>query len=213
VRPDALGEQLLGAAEWRLLSLLLSRPNRAWRAEVAAVAAEVQDGDLRAAAEAAEAAGEGAYHALLGPGGPASAREAAHAGFLDPGRLLADLSTRYRAFAFAPRGEEPEDHLAVECDFAAFLHLKEAWALARADAEAAAVTREARARFLEDHLAAAGHGFARKLPAGTPTWLEAAARALCARLPEPAAPPAAACDTGDDPLAGGCPAAGACGEA
>jgi nitrate reductase assembly molybdenum cofactor insertion protein NarJ len=71
------------------------------------------DEALRDAAAAAGNAREGAYHALLGAGGVASPREAAHAGFLDPGHILADLAARYAAFGFSPRGEEPDDHLAA----------------------------------------------------------------------------------------------------
>lgn len=180
----AVEELLAGAAEWRLLSLLLSRPRDGWAREVAALAREVRAGDLRgAAAEAAEAK-EGAYHALLGPGGPASPREAAHLGFGDPGRVLADLSARYAAFGYAPRAEEPDDHLAVECDFVAYLFLKELYALAAGQGERAELTKEARARFLSEHAALAGRRFASKLPEGAPAYLRATARALAERLPE-----------------------------
>jgi nitrate reductase delta subunit len=192
------------AAEWRLLSLLLSRPRPGWQEEVSAVAAEVGDAALREAARAAEGAGEGPYHALLGPGGPASAREAAYAGFGDLGRLLADLAARYAAFAFEP-GDEPVDHLAVLCGFASYLHLKEAFAAARGREDEALVARDERARFLADHLAVAGRGFAEKLPGGAPAHLRAAAAALAARVP---AAPRAARDGPADPMEGGCPADG-----
>jgi nitrate reductase assembly molybdenum cofactor insertion protein NarJ len=199
--------QLAGAAEWRLLALLLSRPRPGWREEVDALAREAGgDEALGRAAAAAGEASEGAYHALLGAGGVASPRAAAHAGFLDPGRILADLAARYAAFGFSPRAEEPDDHLAVECDFVAYLFLKEAYARARGEGEAAEVTREARARFVADHVAVAGHGFAGRLPDGAPAWLLAAARCLGARLPPPP-PPRGEPGPEDDPLAGGCPAA------
>lgn len=159
--------ELGAAAEWRLLAMLLSRPRPGWREELEALAREAgADGALAAAVAAAGDAGEGAYHALLGAGGVASPREAAHAGFLDPGRILADLAARYAAFGFSPAGEEPDDHLSIECDFVAYLFLKEAYARTRGEGEAADVTREARGRFLADHVAVAGHGFARKLPEG-----------------------------------------------
>lgn len=199
--------ELAASAEWRLLALLLSRPRPGWREELAALAPEAPDGQLRAAAADAAGATEGAYHALLGAGGQASPRAAAHAGFQDPGRILADLGGRYAAFGFAPGAEEPADHLAVECDFVAFLFLKEAYARARGQAEAAEVTREARARFLVEHLAIAGSRLAGKLPPDAPAYLVRAAGALAARLPEP--PPAApGCEPGPDcdPLGGGCPA-------
>jgi hypothetical protein len=204
------GAELAAAAEWRLLSLLLSRPRQGWRDEVAAVAGEVVDRRLRAAAEASGDATEGAYHALLGAGGVASPREAAHAGFLDPGRILADLAGRYGAFAFAPRAEEPDDHLAVECDFVSYLFLKEAFALARGEREQAAVSREAREGFLAEHVAVAGRRFAAKLPPGAPAYLSATAAALVARLPEarPCPQEGSPLAPEEDPLEGGCPGCG-----
>jgi nitrate reductase assembly molybdenum cofactor insertion protein NarJ len=198
-----LRPQLAAAAEWRLLALLLSRPREGWAHQISAMACEVPD-DLRTAAARAALASEGAYHALLGPGGAASPREAAHAGFVDPGRILADLTERYEAFAFRPSSEEPADHLAVECDFVSYLFLKEAYALAGGAAGAAEIARDARARFIEEHVAVAGHGLARKMPPHAPEYLARAALALSARLPEPPPAPTAAGD--DDPLEGGCPA-------
>jgi len=49
---------------------------------------------------AARGAVEGHYLALLGPGGPASPREAAYVGLGDPGRTLAELRAFYDAFAY-----------------------------------------------------------------------------------------------------------------
>jgi hypothetical protein len=171
--------------------------------ELGAVAREVRDPLLRGAAEEAAAAGEGDYHALLGPGGPASPREAAHLGFGDPGRVLADLAARYDAFGFTHGGEEPDDHLAVELCFLSYLFLKEAYALCAGSAAHAEVARDARAAFLSEHAAPAGRGLAAKVPDGAPAYLRAAAGALAARLPEvPPAPDAPE----DDPLACGCPA-------
>jgi len=203
-------EQLHEATSWRLLGLLLSRPRDGWREEVGALALEAEDDALRSAAGACAEASEGAYHALLGAGAPASPRQAAHSGWRDPGRILADLAARYQAFAFDPFAEEPADHLSVECDFVAWLWLKEAYASASGQAEAADVTRQARVDFLAEHLAAAGRGFAGRLPEGAPAYLLHAARALVARLPE--APPEPAGGLDPDPTEGGCPMAGACGE-
>ncbi len=196
-------EQLTAAAEWRLLSLLMSRPRAGWHEEVVELSMEVADPQLREVALAAHGATEGAYHALLGPGGPASLREAAYAGFGDPGRILADLTERYGAFGFTPRAEEADDHLAVECGFVSYLFLKEAYALLRGEEEAAAVTREERTRFLSEHTAVAGRRVAGRLPAGAPGYLLAAADLLAARLP--AIPPAPEVGLGQDPLDGGCP--------
>jgi len=209
-RPGAdVGPELAAAAEWRLLGLLLSRPRPGWREELAALAREVPDGQLRQAAAEARQASEGAYHALLGAGGVASPRAAAHAGFQDPGRLLADLAGRYAAFGFAPRAEEPDDHLSVECDFVSYLFLKEAYARARDQGEAAEVTRQARARFLSEHLAIAGTRLAQKLPEGAPSYLALAAASLAARLPEAPPPVLPGCEPAPDcdPLGGGCPEA------
>lgn len=195
---------LAAAVEWRLLALLLARPRAGWQEELSALAAEAGDAALREAAGAARGAAEGPYHALLGPGGPASPREAAHSGFADPGRLLADLRARYAAFGFDPQSEEPDDHLSVECDFVAYLHLKEGYALASGQAEAASVTREARTRFLAEHAAVAGRRLVERLPAESPRHLRAAAEILAARLPD--VPPAPAGGSDEDPLCGGCPA-------
>jgi len=203
-----VGSELAAAAAWRLLGLLLSRPRPGWREELTELAREVPDRQLRQAAAAAGQATEGAYHALLGAGGVASPRAAAHAGFQDPGRLLADLAGRYAAFGFAPGAEEPDDHLSVECDFVSYLFLKEAYARAGDRGEAVEVTRQARARFLAEHLAIAGARLAEKLPAGSPPYLALAAAWLAARLPDPPpVPPNGGPEPDCDPLGGGCPAA------
>jgi nitrate reductase assembly molybdenum cofactor insertion protein NarJ len=194
---------LCDATEWRLLALLLSRPRAGWRDEVRTLARETSDALLRRGSAEAEAASEGAYHALLGPGGPASPREAAYLGFGDPGRLLADLAARYAAFGFAPRGEEPDDHVAVECDFVSYLFLKEVYALCAGSSGNADVAHDARARFLSEHTAVAGRGLAANLPAGAPPYLRAAAEALVARLPEVTLPQRATPE--DEALACGCP--------
>jgi hypothetical protein len=200
--PLELRPPLAAAAEWRLLAVLLSRPRPGWGEELRAASSEV-GGDLRRAVAEAAGAGEGAYHALLGAGGAASPREAAHAGFVDPGRILADLAATYEAFGFRPSAEEPDDHLAVECDFVAYLFLKEAYALASGAPENAEIARETRARFLAEHVSIAGHGVARKLPPQAPAYLALAAEALSRRLPEPPAAAATGCPA--DPLEGGCP--------
>jgi nitrate reductase assembly molybdenum cofactor insertion protein NarJ len=206
--PHDRGFALADAAEWRLLALLLSRPRAGWREEVEALASEVRDAALRRAAVAARDASEGAYHALLGAGGIASPRAAAHAGFLDPGRILADLEARYAAFGFAPRSEEPDDHLAVECDFVAYLHLKEVYALFTGRDDDASVTREARERFVAEHVAVAGSRLVAKLPVDAPAHLLGAARSLAERLPAAAEAAGGGDVPDDDPLAGGCPVDG-----
>ncbi len=199
-------QRLAEAAEWRLLALLFSRPRSGWREEVESLAREVSDPALRETAGLARDAQEGPYHALLGPGGAASAREVAYCGWSDPGRLLAKIAAQYEAFAFTPQSEDPADHLSVEADFVAYLLVKEVHAAALGEEEAAAVTREARESFLAEHVSALARGLAGRLANG-PGYLTGAARALTERVahvperPIPTTPCA-------DPLESGCPMAG-----
>jgi nitrate reductase assembly molybdenum cofactor insertion protein NarJ len=151
---DPKVRQLLGeAAAWRLLGLLFERPRQDWRREVEMLSREVVDPEITAAAEAArEEAGEGLYLALLGPGGPVSLREVTYRGMEDPGRIIADISAFYEAFAFQAETEEAPDHLSVEAGFLGYLCLKEAYARARGNEEEAEVAAQAAARFREEHL-------------------------------------------------------------
>jgi nitrate reductase assembly molybdenum cofactor insertion protein NarJ len=201
-----IADALVAAAEWRLLGLLLERPRPGWADEVRALAAEVADGTVRAAAtRGADEGGEGRYLALLGPGGLASPREAAYLGLRDPGWALADLARYYDAFAFAPRREDPADHLAVEVGFVAYLHLKEAFAIETGDEEAAAVTAAARERFVAEHVARLAHPLAERLAPAGDTPLATAVRLLARRLPPP--PPGTAGAGSDED---GPPTCGAC---
>jgi nitrate reductase assembly molybdenum cofactor insertion protein NarJ len=174
---------IAAAAEWRLIGLLLERPHRAWREEVAQLRHEVHDVALRDAADAAGSASEGDYLRLLGPGGAVSPREVTYQPFADPGQLLAALATVYDAFAFRPHAEEPIDHIAVEVAFVSYLLLKEAFATARADHEAAATTAGARQGFVESHLAALAGTFAQRLESAGPSYLLPIAQLLAMRLP------------------------------
>ena len=178
------------AAEWRLLALLLERPRAGWHEEVAALGREVPDLALAIAAQTAQEAGEGDYHRALGPGGAVSPREVTYRSYEDPGQLLADLATVYAMWAFQPRAEEPVDHIAVEAGFVGYLLLKEAFAGARHDAQAAAAIVAARRSFIATHLAATVHSLADRLEGVGPAYLVQAAHALAARVPAPpAAPP------------------------
>jgi nitrate reductase assembly molybdenum cofactor insertion protein NarJ len=141
------------AARWRLLGLLLERPRQGWCEEIAQLSAEIEDPALRAAVAAARGASEGEYLRLLGPGAPVSPREASVLGLGDPGWMLAELARYYDAFGYAPRVEDPPDHVAVEAGFVGFLELKESLAWARRDAAAARTVAEARTSFVADHLA------------------------------------------------------------
>jgi nitrate reductase assembly molybdenum cofactor insertion protein NarJ len=199
-RPDAR-EAAARAAEFRLIGILFERPTAGRREEAEALAREARDPALREAAAALRDADEAAYVGLLGPGGPVSPREVAYRPMADPGWILADASAQYRAFGYAPDAEDPADHVAVETGFLAYLHLKEAYLLARGLDAAVAV--EARERFLGEHLAPLAAGLAARLePSGAPAML-ALARLLHARTG--AAPPAAAPDDGDEEFGcGGC---------
>jgi len=143
---------LAASAEWRLIGLLLERPREGWHEAVHALALEVHDPVLVAAASTGSRIGEGVYLDVFGPGGDVSPREVAYRGRQDPGATVADVSAFYRAFAFEPRVEDPPDHVAVEVGFAGYLRLKESFALSRADREGALLCAEGLQRFLDEHL-------------------------------------------------------------
>lgn len=146
-------ELLSEAAEWRLIGLLFECPVVGWREQVRALAAEIEDADLRASAEFAfSEAGEGLYHSMFGPGGPAPPREISYCDRVQPGLLMSEISSYYNAFAYQPATVEVPDHVSVEAGFIAYLKFKEAYAAARGDTQHAAVTAEASHRFIEDHL-------------------------------------------------------------
>jgi hypothetical protein len=202
-RASVVSDEIAAAACWHLAARLLERPHASWRADVAALARETPDPVLRAVATAAADGSEGAYLAALGPGAPVSPREAGHAGLRDPGWILAELARCYQVFGYAPRVEDPLDHVAVEVGFVAYLHLKEALARGHGDDEAVAVTRAAREAFARDHLAPLAAGLARRLAEGAPPYLAAVADWLVARLPAVDVVTTAS----PDPFADGC---GAC---
>ena len=182
-RTKADTTHIAAAAEWRLIGLLLERPRCGWHEEVARLSREVHDRPLRAAAAAARDAGEGDYLHLLGPGGLVSPRAVTYQPFADPGQLLAELATVYDAFAFRPHAEEPIDHIAVEVAFVSYLLLKEAFATARGDDEAAATTADARQGFIETHLATLAGMFVERLEHAGPSYLLPVAQLLATRLP------------------------------
>lgn len=148
-----IADGIARAARWRLLGLLLERPRAGWGAEIERLAAEIEDPPLRAAAAAARDATEGEYHALLGPGAQSSPREASAIGLGDPGWMFSEIARFYEAFGYAPRAEDPPDHVAVEAGFVGFLELKESLAWANGDAEAARTVAAARDAFVAAHLA------------------------------------------------------------
>ena len=186
----AQNQLLREAAEWRLLGLLFECPSPQWHAQVDSLAAEVTDVELKAAADAArQEAGEGLYHSIFGPGGPAPGREISYRDWVQPGYLLSELTSYYDAFAYHPDQAanqaaivEAPDHVAVETGFVAYLRLKEAYAELNADGEHAAVTREAAQQFINDHLSAMTEPLARSLEHSGVEYLALAGKALFARV-------------------------------
>jgi hypothetical protein len=196
------------AAAWRLLATLLQRPQAGWRESVERLSGEIEDPDLRAAAALAAGGDEAMYLALIGPGGAASPRAAGYRGLEDPGEILADIGAFHRAFAWRAPADDPPDHARVLADFVSYLKLKQAYAVARGDIEAASLVEEACAHFLRDHVARMAQGFAERLAPAAGTHLAAAAAILehmagCAEGPAPVTP--------DDPDAPVCGLADRCG--
>lgn len=72
------------------------------------------------------------------------------------GGELADIAGFYRAFGFENVGDEGiremPDHVAVELEFYALLLMKEAHLEDAGDAEGVGIVRDARRKFLQDHL-------------------------------------------------------------
>lgn len=154
---EALGQ----ATRWRLLGCLLSppRPDVAPEIEELADGLSAPEGALArtlAAMARTEPDLDAAYHRLLGPGGACPPAESDHdrAASCNKGPLIADVCAFYRAFAFEPGAEMPEapDHVAVECNFFAYLHFKHAHARFVGHQEASEVTAKALRDFWNDHL-------------------------------------------------------------
>lgn len=145
---------LRDAARWRLLGRLFECPGEEWRRDVATLADEMDDAELRAAAGAAlVTTAEGQYHSAFGPGGPAPPREVSYHDTLELGSLMSELTGYYDAFGYHPTTSEAPDHVAIEVGFMAYLRLKEAYGVAAGDTEHAATTMRAAERFRADHLA------------------------------------------------------------
>lgn len=161
---DLKTEELLAQATvWRLASLLLERPRPEWRNEIAKLSSGVIDREL---ADCAKDAGDGteeAYHRLFGPGGAVSPREVSYCGFEDPGHLMANLRAFYDAFSFRPQREEPIDHISVEAGFVGYLFLKEAYAWTQGNWDGAAITKDAREHFMNEHVTRCAGGMHRRM--------------------------------------------------
>jgi nitrate reductase assembly molybdenum cofactor insertion protein NarJ len=171
------------AAEWRLISLLFDCPTDGWREQVAALAAVVEDTNLKAAAEMAQTeASEGLYHSVFGPGGPAPPREVSYRDWSQPGYLLSELAAYYDAFSYHTGTSEPADHVAVETGFVGYLLMKQLYALASSDAEHAGVAAEAVKNFIDEHLASIAEPLAAALETSGISYLALAGAALLGRV-------------------------------
>ena len=101
------------------------------------------------------------------------------------GYLLSELTAFYDAFAYRPVTRESPDHVSVEAGFVGYLRLKEAYAVTRGDEEQAAVTADAAATFVREHLSALAEPLAATLDASGVAYLAEAARALATRVGPP----------------------------
>lgn len=179
----ALTPLLKDAVEWRLLGRLFECPSDAWRADITALAAEVGDADLTAAAAAAlEESSEGLYHSVFGPGGPAPPREVSYHDTLELGSVMSSVTGYYAAFGYQPALVESPDHVAVETGFLAFLRIKQAFALMEGDDTHVDVTAQAAAAFRVDHLAVFAARLAAILADAPVTYLQTASRVLAHRV-------------------------------
>jgi hypothetical protein len=204
-------DPLLGRAlGWRLVGLLFERPRPGWHAEVRALTSEVDDDRSKSVELAARDADEGGYLSVFGPGGAVSPREVAYRRMGDPGKILAQLEGVYDAFGYHPKTEDPPDHIAVEAGFVGYMKLKQAYAVAQADAEGERTTRDTIATFMEDHLSSFAGDLAQRLDGTSQPHLEQAAAILKDWCP-PVAParaslatiqPVAAPDSEDYPTCG-----------
>lgn len=174
------------SAEWRMLGLLFECPAPEWRRQVAALAGEIQDADLRAAAEQAllEAA-EGDFHSILGPGGPAPAREVSYHETIQLGYLISEVTAFYTAFAYQPLTVEALDHVSVEAGFVGYLRLKEAFALANSDVDRAGLAADAAKSFVDEHLSHVAQPLAASLAESGVHYLAMAGEALLKRVGAP----------------------------
>lgn len=182
VDPVILGV-LREAAWWRLIGRLFECPSPEWRADIAALAGEVDDPDIGAAVTAAlSEATEGQYHSVFGPGGPAPPREVSYQDRLELGSVMSSVTGGYAAFGYEPTSPESPDHVAIEAGFMAFLRLKQAFALVEGEPERAAITAEAAEGFLAGHLAVFAERLAALLAESPLEYLRVASRLLATRV-------------------------------
>ncbi|MEJ2246510.1 MAG: molecular chaperone TorD family protein [Acidobacteriota bacterium] len=181
-------EAISEAAHWRLAGLLLERPRAGWWREIESVSEELDHPGLLAAAGAGRDAGEGPYLHLFGPGGLISPREVTYRTKEDPGGILADVAGIYEAFAFSPRTEDPKDHISVEVNFAGFLCLKEAYALAEGNPDAVQTISRGLHTFLRDHLGPFALALEQRFEDSSPGYLAETIRCLTGLIQKRIAP-------------------------
>lgn len=172
------------ATEWRLISLLFECPKGDWKKQIKALAKTVNDNDLKLAAKTAQKeANEGLYHSILGPGGPAPAREVSYSGgWTQPGYLISELNSYYQAFFYQPNTKETFDHISVEAGFISYLYLKEAYALECDAQEEIQVTAQAAKKFIDEHLNVIAEPLTEILSNLEANYLYSAAKALLKRV-------------------------------
>lgn len=171
------------AAEWRLISLLFECPNAGWYQQVNELAREIKDSRLKKAARSARSeATEGTFHSIFGPGGPAPPREVTYRSWVQPGYLLSELASFYKAFSYEPDSDEILDHVAVEAGFMSYLKLKQAYALACFDDENARITAKAAKVFAADHLSKSAEQLSKSLAFSGVDYLALASSALFKRV-------------------------------
>ncbi|MBI4850246.1 MAG: molecular chaperone TorD family protein [Acidobacteria bacterium] len=177
-------EFLVEATEWRLISLLFECPKDDWKKKVKMLAKEVLDPDLKDAAKfACKEATEGLYHSILGPGGPAPAREISYSGgWTQPGYLMSELDSYYQAFSYQPVTKETLDHISVETGFISYLRLKEAYALECGAIEQVEITSQSAKTFINEHLTVIAQPLAEIMENLEVSYLEYAAKALFKRV-------------------------------
>lgn len=156
-------DTLATGALWKFLSLLFRCPGDVPVGSIGTLAGELPDGLQAHAREILslieDSQLEGAYHALLGSGGPVSPYESDYQGpgqegMRDKGVVLGDVAAFYKAFGFDHSKEmlEVPDHVSLEMAFVSYLKLKEAYARMDAAEDAYRICREAENKFLSEHL-------------------------------------------------------------
>lgn len=147
------------AVRWRTLSTAFMTPNPGWAQKIQSLLAELSPQDSAvlswmAACDEERLARE--HHVILGHACRVSPCESEHVGdrLGSKGAILSDVSGFYRAFAYAYANDiqENPDHIAVELSFFSFLALRIAYAQFERRHAAAVLCRDARAKFLSDHL-------------------------------------------------------------